>query len=158
MTEATTTTDINKLLADLAWERHQIELCKQRKAQWLEELHRLPDWVATEQYLKMAEEHAAQLTEQIHIWGHAEHQRTGKKSFHPAVKIKTFATLAYDFVTALEWSKIHLVEALTLDKKFFETYATTMAEKKPVPCVMVVNVDRVQIAQDLTEYLEENPF
>lgn len=81
-----------------------------------------------------------------------------QKKTRPGVTIKTFTDrrLIYDYNTAYKWAAESAKELIVLDTKLFEKHALAVAKTVPVPCVEIVETkeDRVQIASDLSEFLE----
>ena len=99
-----------------------------------------------------AQQNIDNLTAELQAEALAEYQATSNKKPEGAT-VKIFTVLKYDVVAALEWARKELPEALTLDKKLFETHAKGVAKTKPIPVVEIVEEARAQIAGDLSEYL-----
>jgi hypothetical protein len=73
----------------------------------------------------------------------------------PGLKVKSFATLAYDAATAFEWAKSAKLALIPeqLDKKSFEK----IAKATPLPFVTYGSETRVEIVSDLDKALAGEP-
>lgn len=87
-----------------------------------------------------------------------EAYRADGKKTRPGVSVKTFTDrrLIYDYNTAYKWAAESAKELIVLDTRLFEKHALAVRGTVPVPGVEIIEVkeDRVQIASDLSEFLE----
>ena len=77
------------------------------------------------------------------------HHATGNRRPHPAVQVILSTVLSYDPQAALDYCRLHLPKALTLDRRKFEKAAKVLE----LPFVTVGQMPATRIASDLTEYL-----
>jgi len=81
----------------------------------------------------------------------AAYGKTGDKAPHPAVKVKMYTVLDYEDADAFDYAREHLPQALTLNKKVFETAAKSIK----LDFVVIQQEPRATIARDLSGYLPE---
>lgn len=71
------------------------------------------------------------------------------------VTVKIFKTLKYEKTEAVDWAKKNNMEGFfKFDQPGFEKYAKAVADTMPVPCVTIEEDPRVELASDLSQYLE----
>lgn len=145
--------EMTALLVRLASARVQSRDASNIKTTMLRELEANPAYSAAIAAKQAADEQIVALEEQVHELGKSCWARTGDKNICPGVKIRMINGISYDKVTALDWARSNLQEALTLDAKFFETYAKGVMTTKPVPGVTLTQEPQVTIAKDLDAYL-----
>lgn len=85
----------------------------------------------------------------------ADYERTGSKPTTPHIKIVMRKRISYDKIAALNWAKIHLPEALTIDVKFFEEHAKAVAATTPIPGVTIAAEPTAQISTGIFEPVYE---
>lgn len=95
------------------------------------------------------------LEQEIKAQAVAEYERTGQKPTTPHIKIIMRKRLAYDKIAALNWAKLHLPEALTIDTKFFEEHAKAVANTTPIPGVTLLSEPTAQISAGVFEAIFE---
>jgi hypothetical protein len=144
---------IEQKIIELAQARKRLEAAKARKAACMEKLQATVYWQSMASDIDQATKDVAALTDEIKAEAVSTYMQTGTKKAHPATGIRMTTEIRYNLDTALRWAREHLVEAITLDRPFFETHAKAVAKTKPVECVEIVQVPSATIATDLSVYL-----
>lgn len=81
---------------------------------------------------------------------------TGEKPKVHGVGTRSKTTLAYDNNMALAWCQLFFEQALVLNRDLFEKHARAVAETNPVPFVEFHTEIIATIAQDLSEYIQDD--
>lgn len=141
------------LIEQLARNRRWLAATKEECEQMLDQVRKSTKFVELEEDILDLQSKIGELELAIAADAMADYLQTGDKKPAPCVSIKIFHVLKYDPVAALDWCRVNLPAALTLDKRFFETHAKAVAATQPVPGVVVALDPRVQIASDLTKFV-----
>ena len=141
------------LIEQLARNRRWLAATKEECEQMLDQVRKSTKFVELEEDILDLQSKIGELELAIAADAMADYLQTGDKKPAPCVSIKIFHVLKYDPVAALDWCRVNLPAALTLDKRFFETHAKAVATTQPVPGVVVALDPRVQIASDLTKFV-----
>lgn len=83
-----------------------------------------------------------------------DYKFTKNKPRFAGVTVKIFKVLKYEAGEAEKWAKEKMPELFKFDLKGFEKYARAVEDTIPVPCVKFEDDPRVELASDLSMYLE----
>ena len=141
------------LLTELAKMRDLHTRANERRTAVIKAARETSEYTENTALIDYAAARMAEIEAQIAAEALQNYTATGNKKPVDGVTVKVFTVLKYDLPEALDWARKNLAEALTLDRKLFETHAKGVAKTQPVPVVQIVDEPRVQIASDLEHYL-----
>jgi hypothetical protein len=139
-------------VSDLARAR-TIEVRLKERASWLRtELDNTilgQQLAETTALLKAAQLAVTEAYERVKSAAIEQHQDSGTKQPHPAVKVVISTILQYDVSNALDYARQHLPQALKLDRRTFEKAAKAIEPD----FVSFDTQPSVRVARDLSAYL-----
>lgn len=113
------------------------------------------EWMRYRQILETAQHEQRMLDDQIRSLAVTNYEGSGEKHPHPAVSIRLYTKVKYDYSTAFVWSQANLPQAITLDTKLFDKHAKAVAETAPIYFVEIAKEPQASIASDLSAYLPD---
>ena len=148
---------MNDQFANLLHDLHLTRIGGERaKTEMMALIEQVKSMSAYMQAYKAAEEYAGEareITQEIEALCLPQFEADGNKHPHNAITIKEFDVVSIPVTaSAREWCFTNLRPALKLDVKIFEKFV--LSGNVPAELASVTKEPRVQIAQDLTKYLD----
>ena len=143
---------MNDAVEQLAQARYIEVALRKLLAQREAELHVTPEWQQWEAEtgdFRVAKANVLSAEAEVREQALAIHAETSERTPHPAVKIKMYTILIYEFADAFDYAREHLPQALKLNRRRFDKAAKVLE----LDFIDIEQEPRATIARDLSKYL-----